>query len=228
MQNLALNLFSNIKKIILLQNTKTLVCAILLVFSHAVFAESSDWELKKTEDDISIYMRDVPDSAINAIRAVTQINAPLDVVLDLLWDASKRPEWNSLCREVKPVASENPGNPQQQTNYFYYDMPWPVKDRDLIMGFTKTVDQNSAKISASIVDAPVAENKNAVRVSYAWEEWEISRNEDGSSTLSMTAFLDPNGPIPAWLINTMSISQPLEVMTKLRAMSLARAKESAP
>lgn len=193
--------------------------------THTAIADDSQWEVRKTSDGITVSSREEPGSPINAIRAEAEFDVPLDVVLQLLLDVDNRPEWNSICREAKQVAAES-NDSNQRLEYIYYDMPWPVKDRDLVLEFKHEQSEESAKISATVVDGVVDSNDKAVRVSKAWEEWLISRVSDTKAKLTMTVFMDPNGPIPAWLINSMSVSQPLEAMAKLRELAAARYKNT--
>lgn len=210
-------LITKIKRVLI--GVFTVVVVQCLVIAKP-FAETDDWELRKTEDGISVYTRPVPDSPINAIRAEAEIAVPMPVVKDLLLNFESRTKWNSLCKEAEKVTAKG-DTTDTQFAYFYYDMPWPVKDRDLVISFTVDDGDTATTISGSAVEDMVEPNSKAVRVTHAWEKWLISKKSDESTMVSMTVFMDPNGPIPAWLINSMSVSQPLDAMAKIRELAAA-------
>lgn len=203
-------------------STIRLLVLVSIVSATSVVASESEWELKKTDNGISVYSRDVADSAINAIRAQANFDVPPAVVEAILLEYGTRTKWNSMCIKAETVAQ---ADPDQTLVYFHYDMPWPVKDRDLVMQFKHESSDSGVKITATAIESDVAPVKKVVRVIKAWEEWTVRRLENGSSEVTMTVFMDPNGPIPAWLINTMSVSEPLQAMSILRDMSLARLQE---
>lgn len=193
----------------------------MLLVPNFVMAETTAWTLRKTVDGINVSTRPVSGSALNAIRAEAEFAVPLQVIVDLLLEIDNRPIWNSICREAKIIKTDAQHDGRQLA-YFYYDMPWPVKDRDLVLEFTPEFTDGSAKISASVVSDVLEPIDKAVRVAQAWEEWQLTALSDETAKVSMTVFMDPNGPIPAWLINSMSVSQPLEVMAMLRELSATR------
>lgn len=203
---------------------KVLICAaasLILVANGAWSSVDGDWELKKDSGGIAVYSQDVADSDINVIRAEAEIDVPLDVLLDLLMQADLKPTWNSICHKAS-VVGEGGSDTVTEHIYLQYDMPWPVADRDVVMSQRVERSDNTVTISASAIVDIVPVDKKYVRVSKAWEEWVLTRRADDKVHLRMTAFMDPAGPIPAWLINAMSVSQPYEIMENLRSMSLSR------
>lgn len=184
----------------------------LAVTANAVVADEAPWILKKKSDGIAVYSRDVANSAIDEIRAVADIIGPPDLVLAYLLNVTNRPRWNTLTAVAE--ALPNNGKPGESSRvYLRYDMPWPVEDRDMVMTMTSHVGRHG--FVAEAVTSTYRRGDGAVRVTIASEQWDIQPSDQGS-TITMTVFMDPAGPIPAWLINSMSVSQPIEVMQRLR------------
>lgn len=196
--------------------------AVLFSLAGAAFADTDEgWQIRKDEQGITVYAREVADSPIDEIRASASIQAPYPVVLALLLDHTARPQWNALCQEARVLQS---GTPDEQRVYFYYKMPWPVTDRDLVMALSvNDADGVAIMRGTAIADDTAPAGSKAVRVLKAREEWRIERLDENSTRVTMTALMDPAGPIPAWLINAMSVSQPYEAMEQLRLLASQRA-----
>ena len=183
--------------------------AVVLFLSGNSFADTDEgWRLRKDEQGIAVYAREIADSPIDEIRATATLQAPYPVVLALLLDHTARPKWNSLCQEARVL--NNSASEEQQRVYFYYKMPWPVADRDLVMKLLMSETDGAAIMKGSAVADDSVPVGKAVRVSKAREEWQIERVDENSTRVTMTALMDPAGPIPAWLINALSVSQPFE------------------
>ena len=180
-------------------------------------AGDSAWELKKQQDGISVFQKQSADSSINQIRAEAVISAPVSAIADVLLDFQNRPQWDSLSRSAKLL--EN-GNSEGTFVHIHYDMPWPVSDRDVVMRIAVRRSPESVEIHAEAVDDVAPLDGDAVRITNAWEKWTVKRLSATESHLTTTGFVDPAGPIPGWLINSMSVSQPYESVAGLRQLVL--------
>lgn len=189
------------------------LCLSLSIISAPALADEARWILKKKSDGIAVYARDVADSAIDEIRAEAEIMAPPDVLLAYLLDVANRSHWNTLCTVTETMTGDSKKYSDATQVYLRYDMPWPVEDRDMVMALTPRKDGSG--FVAEAVASNYRRDEGAVRVTKAWEQWDIQPTDQGSK-LTMTVFMDPAGPIPTWLINSMSVSQPIEVMQRLR------------
>ena len=50
------------------------------------------------------------------------------------------------------------------------------------------------------------------------QEWKLEKMSDCSTKVSLTSLTDPGGPIPASLVNSMSIEEPLQSIVNLREL----------
>ncbi|GAB3376195.1 START domain-containing protein [Spongiibacter taiwanensis] len=189
-------------------------------------AYSADWELRHEDDNVRVYRRDVADTNIDAIKIESHFDADMAAVADLLSNPARRQSWDELCkvaRWVVPPAQQGPQQDLLGTLYLYYDMPWPVKDRDMVMQtrIQRSAEQIVIRGDAVTLDAEAPKTVStgdAKRLKNAWYEWRIQATESGGSQVTATMFMDPDGPIPAWLLNHLSVTQPSKNIETMKAL----------
>ena len=59
--------------------------------------DDSDWELKEEKNGIRIYSRSIEGSSINAFRAETTLDAPLENVMAVMSEPGSCVEWVHQC-----------------------------------------------------------------------------------------------------------------------------------
>ncbi len=191
-----------------------ILAALLLTLSAQGEADAG-WQLRKQGDGIRVFTRKVDGSAIDEVRAVADIAAPIADVEALLLDAGRRPQWDGMCRSARRVRNADyPGG----VLVILYDMPWPVDDREMVMSLERQEKDGVVVLLNQAVAGVVPPNKKAVRIIHANASWTLKPLGESVTRLETTALVDPNGPIPAWLLNTLSVSQPFSMVTRLREL----------
>lgn len=200
-----------------MQFSSTLATAACLVLLQAgtVFAIDSDWILRKDKDGIRIYSQAVAGSQFNRVLGVTVLDTSLNRVVTLLREPEHRPTWDNLCSEVyvyKRISNT------EELVYLHVNLPWPVQDRDMIMR-TRWV-QNAVTLKIDM--ASNAENAllplvhERVRVEHATHLWELTPLESGKVRVTTTVHLDPEGTLPGWLLNSLSVDSPFKALENIR------------
>lgn len=190
-----------------------LLASLTLVVSLASLAQEGvageDWALRHQDDNVRIYSRDMPGTKIDAVKIETHFDASVSAVADLLLDPSRRRDWDELCKEARWVTQPTAGDEGLQGQlYLYYDMPWPVTDRDMVMDTRISRRPDKIVIRADAAATTAIAASDAKRLTEAWYEWHIDAVDQGGSAVTATLFMDPDGPIPAWLLNYLSVTQP--------------------
>lgn len=106
--------------------------------SDAISASDSSshhWTPSKQRDGISSYTRDVANSKYKAVKGVTTLPVSTARLFAAINDAPACPEWADTCKEsyVQQAVSAH--------EFFIYtlnDLPWPVKNRDVLAHVTWT------------------------------------------------------------------------------------------
>lgn len=195
---------------------KVLMLCILL-FSSLALSDSDGWKLVRDKDGIQVYSKPVEGSSLNAVKGVTTINTSLNRLAYILLTPSIRPKWDEMCSESFLYKSLGE---QQSLVYVRNAMPWPVSDRDMLSRVVWSQDQenNSIMITSRGTADLFPIKKGVVRVTEISHDWSLIPKGDGNVEVITQVHLDPAGPIPSWLINTMSVESPYDALRRLNIL----------
>lgn len=201
---------------------KRLMMAMLAFVAMAVNADDSvkagEWQLQKEEDGVQIFARSVEGWEIREILAVTTLPTTPGSVLAVLNDVEENaPKLSDVVRNSTIEQRES------ETRYSIYtvmDMPWPLSDRD---SFNQRVIEHDAESGVvTITDTATKDVKpeqdDLVRIVASRQQWRLTPMEDGTTKVELQILVDPNGPIPSSLINSMSVGQPIGTMETLKEL----------
>ena len=173
------------------------------------------WQLKKDRNGIRIYTRDYPNSKFKEYKAVMTVNTTLTIAKDLIEDASRLKEWNyktSKSRMIKRI-DEN-----HYILYLYNDMPWPVLNRDHVSNVRITYPtKKSVLISIDPYNNGLPDTADVVRITYFKGFWLLEKTLEGIS-ITHQLFGDPEGSVPAWLVNSQLIKSPYTSFRNLKKL----------
>lgn len=193
----------------------TLLC--LVLSTPLAQAAEEGWKLEKDADGIQVYTRAVAGESIREIRAVTEVSARLTSVVAALEDVSAMSQLSDVISEAMVLTQQSATRSQV---YSVLKMPWPLDDRDMVN--QREVRQDSVTLAVAItsIAAPgaVPPKKGRVRIQKSRQEWRLTPQGGERVRAEMRALTDPNGPIPASVINAMSVGTPFKSMQQLRAL----------
>ena len=173
------------------------------------------WELKKDEEGIRIYTSAVPNSKYNAVRTSSKIESNIQGAVALVQDLSACSQWADLCvkSELVETISAN-----EEYIYTYNNVPFPVKDRDVVSHVVWQHDPVKRKISmfSNAVEGKVPESSKAVRIIDAVAQWHFTTLDENTTLVESYAHIDPAGPTPAWLSNLLLIGSPFKTLQNMR------------
>lgn len=195
----------------------------LLASCHAWGGVVADpWHLEKQEDGIRVSSRAIDGSPIRAIRAEADIRAPFASALALLLDVSQRTRWDETCAEASVYQRVSD---VEDVIYVHTDLPWPATDRDMVLRRTWSIatDRSRAQIRAAVDNNLLPEVVGRVRVPQADSVWTVLRTGAASVRVSTEIHADPGGPVPDWLMNSLSIQGPYKALRNMRHLLESRA-----
>jgi hypothetical protein len=96
-------------------------------------------------------------------------------------------------------------------------MPFPVKDRDILNQREIRQDAHTGVVTITGVATRdvLPPRKGLVRIERSRQQWILTPTPEGTVTVELRSLSDPAGPIPAALINSMSVETPFDMLTKL-------------
>ena len=177
--------------------------------------ESKDWQLVVEKDAISVFSKPVAGSPIDAVRAQMVVASDLRRVAGLLYATERRPEWDELCAES--YVHER----IEDTHYLAYihtQLPWPLDDRDAVARVTWSHDSAVQRVvmRSEALAGVIPLHKDRKRIVSATELWELQQLEGGRTRVTVSIEIDPAAPVPAWLINRLSVESPYAMLDNLR------------
>jgi len=173
---------------------------------------ASDWKLQRDREGIQVYTRSVEGSPYDAVRAVTVIeNVRLAAMVSLIEDAEACPEWADRCADsyVYKRLAEN-----ELLIYTLNDMPFPVKDRDVLARVMWNQDPAThlVTISSQATVGEMPEIEGRLRLIEANSQWYFRPLSSGAVEVSNEAHINPGSALPGWMTNILLVDTPYETM----------------
>lgn len=216
-------LFVNKNSVLLLSLWLAAFCAI----ADSPFT-AGPWEQVRERDGITVYQREVPGWSIKEVRATGNVAASMQDLLEFISDVKYYSKINEIV-SVAGVVQQN--DPEKDYYFIVLDIPWPTTDRSAIYSRQVSVDKEKQRITISdkadseLDITPAMEG--TVRIVRSMQEWKLQKVDDCTTKVSLTSLTDPSGPIPAFLINSMSVDAPMQSIANLQKLLRIPAKLSA-
>lgn len=188
--------------------------ALSWLLGQPLAAQSDDWQLAKTENDIEVYTRKVPGEPLKAFRVVTTFDARAEDILAVITDADQGDQWQDRCTESRLLEQQDADH---YLAYVRIDTPWPLQDRDLVVRVV--VKRLADRTVVQMTNAPSAypEQADLVRMPGYQGRWVLIPQAGGRTRVISEGQTSPGGSIPDWLANAAVIDSPLATMSNLRA-----------
>ncbi len=175
-------------------------------------AEVAEWELKRDRDGIQVYTGEVEGSPYDAVRSEAIIEGvSLSSLVALVNDAEACADWADRCAESYVVEQLSD---TEAYVYTHNDMPFPVRDRDVVVRLKWTQDPQSlaVEMNSTAVTGQVEAMRGRLRLTDAIASWRFEPLPDGSIKIVNEAHLDPGSALPGWLTNMLLVDTPFETM----------------
>lgn len=181
-----------------------------------------NWEEQRDRKGIKIFTSTVAGSQFRAVRGEMKIAGSVSALVGLVNDLPNCQVWADLCKSSKFV-EQMPELPNEQYVHIYNDIPFPVKDRDVVAHLvweknnnTGRVSMHSTALSAEKGEELVAITSKAIRITNAFSQWHFTPLESGRVLVESFAHIDPNGATPAWITNMLLVDSPYKTMVNMR------------
>jgi hypothetical protein len=207
----------------LISGTKGMKILITILFlftfcpSGLLYAQENPWQLRKNQEDITVYTRKVDSSPILEYKADVIVNAPLPKVIALFEDEKLISRWYYQCVHSELV--ENAG-PNEKILYIILRLPWPVTARDIVFSITRSENHSRGTISYTLAALPnrLPLAKGMIRVPYTKSVWRFTSLPKGQTEILFQQHSDPGGSIPAFLVNQLAVDTPYYSLKCFREM----------
>ncbi len=184
------------------------------------FAEAplAAWRVIKEERGITVSRREQPGYGLPSFRGKGPVRGSVLQVLALMLDSSSVKEWAygvNKSRLLKRI------NENEELIYLYSDVPWPVRDRDMVLRRTVEVVKPGEEFHIHLACEPRAtpEISGAIRVKKCKSGFHLRRLDATSTEVDYEMTLDPAGLLPKWASNYVAKHVPFKTLVALEAQT---------
>lgn len=186
---------------------------LLLLFSLCVPVQA--WQENRVSSDpqeVSTYVRDVPDSSVNAFRGVVTLDANVMQLLAISAAVDTFPEWVFQAKSAQVIEQ-----PTSATRVAFNGI-WPVSDRDVVVSnsLSQASDTGAVTLRSQLLDG-AEEHSGYVRIPAFDNRFIFTPLADGMTRVEFETFVNPGGRVPAWLSNLISNRAPLVTLEGMKA-----------
>lgn len=177
-----------------------------------------EWKTSKQEGEYKVYVRECEDSPIKEFKILDLFPGNFDTLIKVMNDVNTTKHISRNCTEARLV--KNLGN-HENVNYFYFNLPLTLSDRDAVTK-TKVMQTKTAyKIESETYaegEVNVAPRKNVIRLKSVKTYYYFEKMPNGMIRMEYIGRADPNGWIPAWMINMMAQIEAQKMVEKLKSL----------
>lgn len=191
---------------------------VLLFVLNTLAVSASEWQPEIKKNGIDAYSRVVEGTDILEIRAITVVDARMEVIAEVLRDIPANVEWRPKCVECRLLERHNRN---AMTTYTRIDLPWPVSDRDVVIKADTSINLNTGRVVVSLgsVDhykAPPPDGN--VRITEFFSQYYLEYINREQTGIIFTTRVNPAGSIPTFLVNMFNKRFAYEEMLGLTNM----------
>lgn len=186
---------------------------------RAADIKEAKWSLALNQRGVKVYTRKIEGIDFKEFKGVVTIETSLASLVALVMDANAAPNWMKNCSQSQVLKQTSS---REATFYSLSRAPWPVKDRDSIIHHLISQDPETRIVTIKQTSKPdtIKEKKGVIRVKRIEGAWQFTPQKEGTVEVVYQVLSNPGGAIPAWLVNTMVVSQPYETLLKMQKVVL--------
>jgi hypothetical protein len=194
--------------------------ATLLIAALAVAeAPAGSWNVIDEERGITVSRREQPGCGLPAFRGQGPVRGGVLQILALMLDSNSVEQWATGVDESRLIKRIDD---KQDLIYLYSDVPWPVRDRDMIVRRTVEVVKPGEEFHIHLRCEPqaVPEVSGTVRVKKCSSGFHLKRLDADSTEIDYEMSLDPAGLLPKWAGSYVAKHVPFKTLVALEERAL--------
>ena len=181
-----------------------------IAYINLSLSSNESWELKKDQDSIKVYIRNVDDNTKEYL-AETIINSNIDKIFKTITDFDNSYRWMYKLNSSKILEKSD----TLMYVYFVVDMNWPLKNRDLISDAVITQNENKIRIVMNSYPDYMPEKEKLIRIKQSRSIWNLEKIDDEYTKVALQSYAIVEG-IPTFIMDLFILDSPMYSMTQLR------------
>jgi hypothetical protein len=194
------------------------ISCLLLCWSSFLMAQGK-WELKKDENGIAVYTRKAAKGNVKEIRVLCELDATKEQLISTIQDIDNYTNWVYSNKKSTILKT---ADPQNIIYYTQSHLPWPIKDRDLVLNLNINPSGEVLNIVVKSIPDYLPVNDKYIRVPYSQALWKVTQTAGNKLRVDYTFSVDPGGSIPSWIVNATLTIGPYNSFVKLREVLKAK------
>ncbi|MEZ4272816.1 MAG: START domain-containing protein [Myxococcota bacterium] len=205
----------------------SLLCLSLGLFSTPIAATelSEPWQEILSEEGVTVWQAEVANSSLVKFRGVGIVNAPLNRIVAVVSDLTRRQEWQINCVESRVIESMTADH---MIGYYRLKGPPLISDRDVVFDavLTTQADLGIVRIDFNeVTDIRMPLVDGVERMPKLHGYWKMQWLAESVTEVTYEVQADPGGWIPDWLVNHAAKSFPHGSIVRLRRQVKRRGYE---
>lgn len=183
-----------------------------------------NWTLEKEGEGVKVYTREVEGSQFKAFKGESVLDVELNRAMALMDDTAACPQWMHACKSPVLIRKLTP---LKRYTYMVNDFPWPAKDRALLLTATISQEMSDRVVTVSLEAlkpdtlepsdrAKLPEEKGVVLIEQASGFFRFTPLGNERTHVEYQMHLDPQGGLPASLVNAMLVETPFNTLKAMQ------------
>lgn len=203
-----------------MKNTLYFFCAMALIFTSFTYNDTDEpcsaWSKADDRGSLKVYVRECPDSPIKEFKVNDRFVGDFTKLVKVMDDPNTIRFLSERCTEARDLKSVAPN---QTIQYYYFDMPMGVTDRDVVSKLTIWKTPTTYKtLSESTSDELMPAREGVIRLKKVRTSFYFEKQNDGTILMEYVGRTDPNGWVPAWVVNMLATREARKIVEKLKAL----------
>ena len=192
------------------------VGAMTLAVPLCALADDNDagWRSVRHDSALDVYTRSVAGSDFDEVRVVGTICASLGALTAYVQDVSHIVDWIPDTEDARLLTQPSE---RERIYYLRTNMPWPVKDRDMIYRLVATPDPSATATTIEMTGLPdyLPAAADAVRMTSMHGLWRIEQQGAKRTHVVLQMRVEPGGSVPIWLGRRRIVALPTGMIENL-------------
>jgi hypothetical protein len=178
-------------------------------------ASQDGWQVVANEQGVLASKRVEQGRSHPTFRGQTTVNGEILHVLAVVLDSKRATKW---VRGADATAVLKDVDVFKQVVYMYTDLPWPLRDRDMVMKRNVEVKVPGKEYLVKFDCAPKerGEDRGALRVSQCASHFALKRVDDQRTQVEYQVYLDPGGGLPRWTVGWFEKRVTVDTLARLQ------------
>ena len=181
-----------------------------IAYINLVPSNNQSWELKKDQDSIKVYIRNVDDNTKEYL-AETIIKSDIDNIFKTITDFDNSYKWMYKLNSSKILKKSD----TSMYVYFVVNMNWPLKNRDLVSDALITQNDNKIKIVMNSYPDYIPEKEKLIRIKQSRSIWNLEKIDNEYTKVALQSYAVVEG-IPTFIMDLFILDSPMYSMSQLR------------